>query len=290
MGNTFAALVVAGAFAFSTIAQPVVTTVVNKASYSAVLSPNCWVVIAGYDFSNTSLYAPAGSPPTTLGGVTVSVAGMPAPLLYVSANEIDALIPSQVVIPQNAVVPGVVTSAGGSVTYNIRLTRNSPAIFTSPSTGQALVFDASFRQVDTLGPQDTVILYATGLGPTDALGRVVDETEVYIGDRKAQVQFAGLAPGLSGIYQLNVTAPPPATDRIYLRSGGWQSNIVNIGIRSGTNTANVRGTIGGHILRASPGTLRRHKGLAWATATRGPAGQRRYSTVRQLCFTPALSP
>jgi hypothetical protein len=147
----------------------------------------------------------------------------------------------------------VVTSAAGSVTYNIRLTRNSPALFTSPDTGQALVFDANFRPIDTIGPQDTVILYATGLGPTDSSGRVVDNVEVYIGERGAQVLFAGLAPGLPGIYQLNVTAPAPATDRIYLRSGGWQSNIVNIGIRAGMNTANVKGTIDGLYPSSAPG-------------------------------------
>jgi hypothetical protein len=99
--------------------------------------------------------------------------------------------------------------------------------------------------VDTIAPQDTVILYATGLGPTDASGRTVDAVEVYIGDRPARVLFAGLAPGMPGIYQLNVTAPAPATDRIYLRAGGWQSNIVNIGIPSGKNAANVTGGIDG---------------------------------------------
>ncbi|HYW47798.1 MAG TPA: hypothetical protein VE959_33330 [Bryobacteraceae bacterium] len=248
-----AILILAGAFACSTMAQPVVTTVVNKASYSAVVSPNCWVVIAGYNFAASSLPAPAGSSPTTLGGVSVTVAGLPAPLVYVSPNEIDALIPPQAAIPQNTVAPLVVTSGAGSVTYNIRLTRNSPALFTSPDTGQALVFDAGFRQVDTVGPQDTLILYAAGLGPTDGSGRVVDNVEVYIGERSAPVLFAGLAPGLPGIYQLNVTAPTPATDRIYLRSGGWQSNIVNIGIRSGTNTANVKGSIDGLYPSSDPG-------------------------------------
>jgi hypothetical protein len=44
---------------------------------------------------------------------------------------------------------------------------------------------------------------------------------------------------------LNVIAPVPATDRLYLRSGGWQSNIVDIGIRRGTNTSNGKGSIEG---------------------------------------------
>jgi uncharacterized protein (TIGR03437 family) len=197
--------------------------------------------------------APAGSLPTTLGGVSVTVASLPASLAYVSPNEIDALVPAQPAIPQNTVLPLVVTSSGGSVTYDIRLTRNAPALFISSDTGQALVFDANFRPIDTIGPQDNVILYATGLGPIDSSGRVVDDVEVYIGERRAQVLFAGLAPGLPGIYQLNVTAPAPATDRIYLRSGGWQSNIVNIGIRAGMNTANVKGTIDGLYPSSAPG-------------------------------------
>ena len=245
MRRVFAILIGCAAVAGAIRAQPVVTAVVNKASYSAAVSPNCWVVIAGYNFANTSVTAPSGAPPATLGGVSVTVAGLPALLASVSPNEIDALIPAQTAIPQNTVVPLVVTSGAGSIAYNVRLTRNSPALFTNPDTGQALVFDAGFHSVDTIAPQANLILYATGLGPTDTSGRVVDDVQVYIGDRRAQVLFAGSAPGLPGLYQLNVIAPPPATDRIYLRAGGWQSNIVNIGIPGGTNTANVQGAIDG---------------------------------------------
>lgn len=254
MNRTFVAFSLAAAFACSASAQPVVTMVVNRTSYSAVVSPGSWVIILGYNFAASPLSAPAGSLPTTLGGTSVTVGGLPASLLSVSPNEIDALVPSQAAIPQNTVVPLVVTSGAGSVTYNIRLTREAPAIFArNDGSGLALLFDANFRQVDTVGSQDTVILYATGLGPTDSSGRVVDNVEVYIGERRAQVLFAGLAPGLPGIYQLNVIAPPPATDRIYLRSGGWQSNIANIGIRSGMNTANVKGTIDGLYPSSDPG-------------------------------------
>jgi hypothetical protein len=44
---------------------------------------------------------------------------------------------------------------------------------------------------------------------------------------------------------LNVTAPAPATDRLYLRAGGWQSNLTDVGIRNSVNTANVTGSIDG---------------------------------------------
>ena len=194
------------------------------------------------------LSANGGQSSATLGGVSVTVAGLPAPLLYVSPGQINLLIPFEVQIPASTVVPVVVTSAGGVTSYNIRLTRDAPGIFTrnGSGTGTALMFDSNFQPVDTVGSKDTVILYATGLGATSAqTNSLVDEVEVYIGERKAQVLFAGLAAGSPGVYQVSVMAPVPATDRIYLRSGQWQSNIANIGIKHGANTSNVKGTIDG---------------------------------------------
>ena len=235
-------------------AQPAVSAVLNAASYSAVVSPGCWVAIFGNNLAPAPATASTVPLPTMLGGVSVSIAGLAAPMLFVSANQVNALIPLEATIPANNVVPVMVTSPGGSVTYNIRLTRDAPAIFTrnGAGTGRAFVFDPKFQAVDTIAAQDVVVLYAAGLGPADVSGHAVDEVEVYIGDRKAQVLFAGLAPGLPGIYQLNVMAPAPATDRLHLRSGGWQSNIVDIGIRSGANTANVTGTIDGLYPSSDP--------------------------------------
>jgi hypothetical protein len=118
-----------------------------------------------------------------------------------------------------------------------------------------LAFDSEFQPIDIVSKEDSVILYATGLGPTRRSGGfdvVIDEVEVYMGERKAEVLFAGLAPGLQGVYQLNVKAPAPASDRLYLRSGGWQSNITEIGIRSGANATNVRGTLQGLFPSSDP--------------------------------------
>jgi uncharacterized protein (TIGR03437 family) len=182
------------------------------------------------------------------------VGSMPASLSYVSPTQINALIPLALTIPSNAVVPIAVTTAAGTESYNIRLTRDAPAVFTQDGSGlgMALVFDAKFNPVATVHPNDVLILYATGLGPVDSSGRVVDPVDVYLGERKATVMFAGLAPGFSGVYQLNMVAPTLATDRIYLRSGGWQSNIVYMGIQAGSNTMNVAGSIDGLYPSSDP--------------------------------------
>ncbi len=218
-------------------AQPVVSTILNAASYDAVVSPGCLVGIFGSNL--------AGS---TLDGVSVTFAGVAATLLFVSPAQINVVVPFEVQIPDSTVVPVVVTSPAGQVTYSLRLMRNAPGIFTrnGAGTGRALVFDSNSQPMDTVAANDTLTLYATGLGTTSAeTNQVVDEVEVYIGERKAQVLSAGLAAGSPGMYQITVMAPVPASDRIYLRSGQWQSNIASIGIKPGANVANVKGSIDG---------------------------------------------
>jgi len=238
-------------------AQPVILTVLNGASSSAVLSPGSWVSIYGVNFAAAPQSAPSVPLPATLGGVSVTVGGLAASLRYVAPTQVNALIPFEVAIPANTVVPLAVTSAGGSGSYNIRLTRDAPAIFSQDGSGfgLALVFDAKLNPVATVHPNDVLILYAAGLGPVDSSGRVVDPVEIYLGERKAQVLFAGLAPGFPGVYQLNVIAPTLATDRLYLRSGGWQSNIVYVGVQAGKNTMNASGTIDGLYPSSDPSYL-----------------------------------
>ncbi|HMC62319.1 MAG TPA: hypothetical protein VKJ01_24200 [Candidatus Solibacter sp.] len=227
-------------------AQATVSAVLNGASYSALLSPGCWAVIYGSGLAPSTLTATNVPLPTDLGGVTVTVGGVKAPLLYVSAGQINALIPFEVPAPSQLPVATsvVVTSAGtSSAAYNVPLTRNAPALFTANAqgTGPALVFDAHFRPAGTVAAGDIVILYATGLGPTDPF-------EIYAGDGlvgPASVLFAGLAPGFPGIYQLNIKLPALVTDRLFIRQKGWQSNIARLGIAAGQNTSNVTGSIAG---------------------------------------------
>ncbi len=253
--RTLKIVLFAGMLTTAVPAQPVVSAVLNSASYSALVSPGCLIAIFGSKLGPSAMSAQTVPLPPTLGGVSVTVGGAAAPLLFVSPNQINALIPADLAIPENTVVPIVVTAPDGRTTYNIRLNRDAPAIFTQDGsgTGRAFVLDPAFNAVGTVAPRDVVILYATGLGPTDSSGKVLDAVEVDIGERPAQILFAGLAPGLPGVYQLNVIAPVPATDRLYIRSGGWQSNIAQIGIRSGANATNVSGTIDGLFPSSDPG-------------------------------------
>lgn len=252
----FVTLLFATALASLSSAQPVVFTVLNAASYNAAISPGALVSIFGVNLATAPLTAPSGSPAPSLGGTSVQLGNTAATLLYVSPTQINALLPS------DATGSLVVTSAAGiSTAYNLRLTREAPGIFTQ--AGGALLFDGNFNPLTSINPGQNVILYATGLGPVDNSGHVVDPVDVYLGERKAQVSYAGIAPGIPGVYQLNVVVPRLASDRLFVRSGGWQSNIVYLYLydedlgsvpmfQPGNNTANAKGSIDGLYPSADP--------------------------------------
>jgi uncharacterized protein (TIGR03437 family) len=227
-------------------AQPSISSVLNAASADALISPGCLVTITGAGLADTIANAPEGSSSSSLAGVMVIVNGIAAELLSVSPTQINLVLPEHIVIPANTVVPLIVTS-GGTVgkPYNLRLLRNAPAVFTvnGSGNGRAMLYNGG-SVADTVSPGDIVTLFATGLGPTAGQSeKVVEPFEVYLGDRRADVISARRAPGLPGVYQIDVTVPALATDRLYLRAGGWQSNITQIGIQGGANVVNVTGSV-----------------------------------------------
>jgi len=238
-------------------AQPAISSVLNAASFNEMFAPGSWIMIRGTALADTEANAPGVPLPKNLGGASVTVDGRAAGLLYASSTQINALIPfeiSQTAFRNVQVV--VATAAGASSAYSIYLNRNAPALFTlnASGSGRTFVFDAStFQAVDTLTEGQVVVLYAAGLGQTvpeasslagaTEASRVLDYVEVFVGDQKAEVLYAGLAPGFPGVYQLNVRVPTLWTDRVYLRQGGWVSNITEAGIPVHNNVTNVSGQI-----------------------------------------------
>ncbi len=56
---------------------------------------------------------------------------------------------------------------------------------------------------------------------------------VTIGGARAEVLFAGLAPGLVGVYQVDVRVPEgmaPGIREVVLEQGGTRANIVRISV------------------------------------------------------------
>jgi uncharacterized protein (TIGR03437 family) len=239
-----------------------IQAILNGASYSGNLAPGTWAALFGSGLAPSTTVAQAVPLPKSLNGVSVTVGGVDAPLLFVSAGQINFIIPFEIAVPPPALnaVPVVVRNgAASSQAFNIALSPNAPAIFTrnQAGTGDALLFDGAFQPVTTL-TETPMIFYAAGLGATippassalggnaaEPLNRVVDVPEVYIGDTPANVLFAGLAPGFPGIYQVNVIPKGPASGTLMIRQKGWTSNVTTAPTSPGGNVSNVVASIDG---------------------------------------------
>ena len=94
---------------------------------------------------------------------------------------------------------------------------------------------------------EVVQVFATGLGatepavpsgqapPSGTLARVTATVTATVGGQPATVQFAGLAPGFVGLYQVNVQIPagvtPGSAVPVVLLQNGVPSNTVSLAIR-----------------------------------------------------------
>ncbi len=201
--------------------------VVNAASNApggAPLSPGEFVTVFGANLASATLQA--GAPyPTVLGGVTVTVNGISAPIYLVSQNQINFLVPYAVTGSTANII--VKNSTGTSNTVTLPLSATSPGIYSVDfsGAGYGVILHADYSLVSAASPAnpgETVQVFLTGLGavkpavadgvaaPSSPLSLVAlnsSQLLVYMNGQPAAVQFAGLAPGFPGLYQLNVTVP-----------------------------------------------------------------------------------
>ena len=224
----------------STYVDP--TGVVNTASsapYTAGVSPGDFITLYnGVGLAGSTVFAPPGAFPTTLGGVKVLVDGIAAPLYYVSGTQVSFLVPYsafQYSIGGAQTVASIQVNNNGALS-NIVTTyvhQTSPGVFTSDPVGgdgvpAMLDFPSSggyyiVTNSRPAGPGDTVALYLTGLGtpvPSNGDGALggtscvsgsclLNDVAVDVGGLNVgTLAFAGLAPGLAGLYQINFQVPP----------------------------------------------------------------------------------
>jgi uncharacterized protein (TIGR03437 family) len=216
-----------------TVTKPVISPggIVEPWTYQKGISPGGWVSI-----STTATWAPtAGQPlPTTLGGTTVTIAGIPAVLNYVSSTLVNALVPSTVPLGNVSVVvtngstpsdPMAMTSTTflPAIYSNFALGSQPPRYYitaVNALTGQFLgnsSVDSRVARAARAG--DTVDLYAIGLGPTSpqfptgtlfngfyALNASVN----VVLNNSVAVQTAFAALVSPGLYQVRFTVPANA--------------------------------------------------------------------------------
>src|SRR5271157_271431 len=224
-------------------AKPTVNAVENVASYgNGPISPGEMVVIFGSGMGPSSVVGlqldQQGRVANTLSQVQVLFDGNPAPLIYVSAQQISAMVPYGLAGKSSTQIQ-VVYQGSTSDSFQKPIAPSAPGIFTADSSGQGQAAmtnsDNSYNTAANPAiPGSYVTFYLTGEGQTNPLGsdgniatstaNVALSVTVLIAGRTAQLLYAGPAPGnVNGFCQINAVIPAD------LQYGGNLPLVVQIG-------------------------------------------------------------
>lgn len=215
--------------------------VVNAASFVASMAPGSLASIFGSNFGTAGESASAVPLPLTLAGVSVTVNGRLAPLVYANPTQINFQIPYETPVGNASVVVSTV-GGGNSVAAIAPIAAAAPGIFVYDAN-RAIVQnnDYSLNGISSGAKAGSAIVaYLTGSGavtnpvpsgfaaPPSPLSYVMaSPITATIGDQPAQVVFAGLTPGFVGLLQMNIVVPPtllPGDYPLVVTLGGVKSN------------------------------------------------------------------
>ena len=217
---------------------PVVSWATNAFTNLPPIAPNTWVVLKGSnlsrprdartwqlsDFVNSQM-------PTELDGVSVTVNGKKAFVYYISSGQVNILTPPDA-LPDSIAVQVTVDGARSNA-FQVAAQRLSPSFYEAVSSLGLPYVLAQHADYSLVGPPflfpglstpakpgETLLLYATGFGPTDV--PVVSGSSNQAGTAQGAppaVTVGGLPAAASnavliwpGEYQINVVVPANAPD------------------------------------------------------------------------------
>lgn len=197
-----------------------------------VLAPGSQAWISGESFAGagaaqelTLADLTAATLPLTLGGVCVSMGGVPAPIFSVAPGRIGVITPDVA-----GEIPVQVTSACGtenelkSNVETVTVRAVSPEFYykgTGDASRTVLLRNEARTAVDAAAPGDVVWLRLTGLGavtpalapgsvPSEALP-LVEPVKLYLNGAELAAEdllFAGASPDFPGLYDLKIRLSP----------------------------------------------------------------------------------
>jgi uncharacterized protein (TIGR03437 family) len=197
-----------------------ITDIQNAAGYKTAIAAGGWALTKGTfaGVTETVGTVPVG---TNLAGVTVSVNGVPAPVYYVSATQINFIVPAA--IPAG-IHPFQVRTASQTYNSTIRILPAAPGIFTqdaaTPPKGAVLNQNFTLNTAQNPALRGEIIqLYGSGPGafvnpvtdgapaPSNPVNSTRSMPQVFIGGVPAEVLFTGLTPTAAALWQINVRVP-----------------------------------------------------------------------------------
>jgi uncharacterized protein (TIGR03437 family) len=246
-----------GASASATSPQITSGSVGNAASYTPKLARGGLAVLFGSNLlpGSTAAQAPSAPFPFSVAGVSVAVNGIPAPIFFVNATQMDFQTPADV--PPGSFASVVVTVNGvASPAVVVPIADYGVGVFTYARTATAIdpiiVHGASNQLVtpsNPATPNEVLVVYATGIGkltnapgtdvgaPAPQYAMAVDTPTVTVAGAPAGVLFAGLTPTYVGLVQLNIQLPatlPSGSLPLVIQFPGDSTPVVNLAVQGNT--------------------------------------------------------
>ena len=189
--------------------------------------------------------------PTELGGTQVEIRAngqvWVAPLVVSSALQVAAILPSGVSTGAATLV--VKRNGAASDPVPIKVLNSAFGIFTRNQAGFAPAVVQNWNSpadqpvnaiIDAAHPGQVLVLWGTGLGPIagdDAaappVGNLPVTVEVWVGNHRAEVRYAGRSNGFPAIDQINFVVPDGVTGcyvPVVVIAGGVSSNYATIAV------------------------------------------------------------
>jgi uncharacterized protein (TIGR03437 family) len=211
-----------------------ITGATNAASFMQVYAPGMILAVFG-----SNLGPPAQMPqtvplPTSLGGVTATINGIPAPFYFVSPGQVNIQVPYET--PVNTTVVLQVAYNGQSASISFNVSAAAPGIFSDANNGNV-------APVETAAPGDVLTAFMTGdgaespspaTGSTPPPGTIPQPTQnvtMSVGGIPVIPLFVGLPSWSIGVTQINFKVPAniaPGTQKIVVTVGSVSSAPVNL--------------------------------------------------------------
>jgi uncharacterized protein (TIGR03437 family) len=215
------------------------------------LSPGSIGSVFGERFADKTSVASAVPLPSALEGTRAYFGLRPLPLYFVSPQQLNFQVPWELA-GQTEQQLVVVRNGAASLPSAVKLQPSNPGIFVVTEQSGVIVNSRTGQLANLESPSksgDTLVIYASGLGAVDGLlttGAPASTTALQPARSLVEcilqqnnftaamsVAFAGLAPGMIGVYQINAVIPDgvlPGPSQLQIRVGTSSSNSVSLAL------------------------------------------------------------
>ena len=228
--------------------------IVNAASYyGGAVAADSIATAFGANLAMRTEQAQAIPLPLNMAGASVTVNGLPAPLLYASAEQINFVIAPDV---KPGIATVIVSNPFGAFSLGyITVTEAAPAIFTADASGRGeaaavattdgMHYQPSPFSLTINGKPTYLLLFGTGLrratnANADDENGIAEMVSVTLGGVSAKVLYAGAQGQFVGLDQLNIELPAglaaqliniPSRVEVVVAVNGMEANRTSIWLK-----------------------------------------------------------